>query len=193
MRIISGEFRGRRLSAPKGSTTRPTTDRVREALFSALTSLMGPQLGGGAVLDPFAGSGALALEAVSRGCVRATVIESDRRALITLSENVRALGADSRVRTLSGNAFSLAARGVAGGPFALILLDPPYTLDFAEVVSLLEDLGTAGSVEPGAVVTWEHAAGAVPPWPDGYSLRQRRAYGSTEIDIAVWEGGGAER
>ncbi len=188
VRIVSGRFRGRRLKTPKGDTTRPTTDRVKESVFSALSSLLGPDLGAGAVLDPFAGSGALGLEALSRGCERVTLIESDRRAQAVLKDNVALLGVEHCARIVTGDAFTLAGRGVSGGPFSLILLDPPYTLDQTAVACMLEMLAVAGAVSQGAVVTWEHAKGVDSPWPPGFVVLQRRAYGSTEVDIAVFEG-----
>jgi 16S rRNA (guanine966-N2)-methyltransferase len=188
MRIIAGKYRGRRIKSPKGQGTRPTTDRVRESLFSALASISGPDVGGGAALDLFAGSGALGLEALSRGCERATLVESHRAALSALQDNVAALDVGDRVRILRGDAFALAAHGIGGGPFALILLDPPYTLDQTAVARMLESLAVAGAIESGALVTWEHAAGSVMPWPPRFALQQRRKYGSTEVDIAVHEG-----
>jgi 16S rRNA (guanine966-N2)-methyltransferase len=161
---------------------------VRESLFSALGSLLGPGLGGGAVLDAFAGSGALGLEAVSRGCERATLVELDRAALAALRDNVTALDLSSTVRVVEGDVLGAAVKRIPGGPFALLLLDPPYTLDQTEVARLLEAMVAAGSLQHEAVVTWEHAAGADMPWPEGFRVLQRRRYGSTEIDIAVREG-----
>ncbi len=189
MRIIAGEFRGRRIDAPPGRGTRPTTDRVRESLFSALVSLLGPELGGGAVLDAFAGSGALGLEAVSRGASGAVLVERDRKALATCKSNVAALGVSDRVRVLGADVFSLAKAGIAGGPFALILLDAPYTLDQTALGGLLAELARAGNLEPGAAVTWEHAAGDTAAWPEGFEAVARKRYGTTEIEFAVWEGG----
>lgn len=185
MRVVGGAWRGRPIKAPKGQRTRPTTDRVREALFSLLAARLGGDLGGGRVLDAFAGSGALGLEALSRGVDHATFIEQDRLAAAALRENVTALGAKERARILIGDAFSLAGRGV-GGPFSLILLDPPYTLDPARVAAMLHVLAQSGSVEKGALVSWEHATGSEPSWPGGYALEVRKRYGSTEIDIGVY-------
>ncbi len=188
MRIVGGSMRGRTIRPPKGNATRPTTDRVREALFSALTSRMGSDLGGGAVLDVFAGSGALGLEALSRGASSSVFLERDRDALGALKRNIADLKVEDRCRIVVGDAFSLAERGV-GGPFALILLDPPYTLDPARLASLLVSLAARGGIEDGAVVTWEHARGYVPEWPEGFEIDARKKYGSTEIDIATYERG----
>lgn len=191
MRIVGGEWRGRAISAPKGDKTRPTTDRVREALFSALASRMGTDLGGGAVLDAFAGSGALGLEALSRGAGSATFVEQHRGALEALKTNVASLGAQGRARVIAGDVFALAERGF-GGRFALILLDPPYTLDPTKVGSVLSAIARSGGIEEGALVTWEHAKGYEPLWPAGYLPEARKRYGSTEIDIATYERGAGQ-
>jgi 16S rRNA (guanine966-N2)-methyltransferase len=105
-----------------------------------------------------------------------------------LRDNVALLGVESSVRIVAGDAFALAARGVSGGPFSLILLDPPYTLDQTAVAGMLEKLAAVGAISNGAVVTWEHSKGTDSPWPAGFDLQQRRTYGSIEVDIAVFEG-----
>lgn len=189
MRIVAGRFRGRLLSAPKGTETRPTTDRVREALMSSLASLLGPDLGGGRALDAFAGSGALGLEALSRGVERVTFVEKHRGALSALGDNVAALGVNGECRIVAGDAFSLAARGALAGPFALILLDPPYRLDQSEVAGLLASLASQGAVSDEAHVVWEHAAGTPAPWPEGFSPVVTKTYGDTAVEIAVYEEG----
>ena len=190
MRIVAGEFRGRRLVAPKGEATRPTTDRVREALFSALTSLLGPALGGGPTLDAFAGSGALGLEALSRGVASVTFVDTDRNALAALNTNIATLGAQPRTLVVAGDSRLLAARGrVPGGPFALLLLDPPYRLDAGEVARLVSELTAHALLEDGATVVYEHATGALPQWPAGVSEVVRKRYGSTEVDVARYERG----
>lgn len=190
MRIITGRFRGRRISAPDGTDTRPTSDRVRESLFSSLASLLGPDLGGGAVLDAFAGSGALAIEALSRGCRSATLVESDRSALVSIRSNVELLDLVAETRIVAGDCMALAERGsLPGGPFALILLDPPYRLPSTEVVSFVSALGGHDLLESGAVIVLEHAARAEVEWPVEFELHARKRYGTTEIDIVVYERG----
>ena len=190
MRIVAGEFRGRRLTAPKGDTTRPTTDRVREALFSAMTSIAGPDLGGGAALDLFAGSGALGLEALSRGSQSATLVDKDRAALAAIRANVEALGVAARVRVVSGNAEQLALRGaLPGGPFALLLLDPPYRLDGGSVGRLLEALAGHDLLVVGALVVYEHARGVSLAWPAGFDETSAKRYGDTEAQIAIFRKG----
>ena len=190
MRIITGRFRGRKIQAPTGTDTRPTSDRVRESLFSSLTSLLGPDLGGGAVLDAFSGSGALAIEALSRGCRSATLVETDRHALTTIRANVEHLDLAGEARIVAGDALTLAERGsLPGGPFALILLDPPYRLPSTEITSFVLALGAHDLLESGAVIVLEHAAHADVEWPEEFELHARKRYGTTEIDIVVYERG----
>jgi 16S rRNA (guanine966-N2)-methyltransferase len=121
MRIIAGQWRGRIIDAPPGVSTRPTADRVRETLFSMLASRLGSfeEL---RVADLFAGSGALGLEALSRGAASATFVEADRVAAGLIRRNVEKLGAADRVRVIAGSALSLPR----SGPFDLIFADPPY-------------------------------------------------------------------
>jgi 16S rRNA (guanine966-N2)-methyltransferase len=186
MRIVAGEWGGRRIEAPKGRETRPTSDRVREALFGSLGSLLGPALAGARVLDAFAGTGALGLEALSRGASAATFVESDRAARAALTANATALAAGARANIVAGDAFKLAPLGgLPGGPFGLILLDPPYRIDTACVRQLLEDLVTGGALHEGAVVAWEHASDMDTSWPEGFDVRTEKRYGSTALDIAV--------
>jgi 16S rRNA (guanine966-N2)-methyltransferase len=189
MRIVAGEWRGRPIGSPAGHKTRPTTDRVREALFSTLGSLLGEGLGGGGVLDAFAGSGALGLEALSRGGERAVFVERDRKALSALRANIEKLGAKARASVLVGDAFVLAARGALTGPFALILLDPPYTLDPASVRKLLETLDAAGAVRDGAIASWERSTSRETDWPTGWDVVTVKRYGDTAVEIAVFERG----
>jgi len=190
MRVIAGSYRGRTLLAPKGEGTRPTTDRVRESLFSALTSLCGPELGGGAVLDPFAGSGALGIEALSRGCTRATFVELDRAAVRIVEENVASVNARSVSKVILGDAVDLACRGrLEGGPFSLLLLDPPYRLAWCDIEGLTSALVDADLLVDGAVITYEYARGTVAEWPGGFDLVRRKRYGTTGIDIVIYERG----
>jgi 16S rRNA (guanine966-N2)-methyltransferase len=190
MRIVAGKYRGRTIRAPKGDETRPTTDRVREALFSALASILGAGLGGGRVLDAFAGSGALGIEALSRGCASATFVETGREAARALRENLDALGAGAQARLVRGDVLSLAERGVVpGGPFALLLLDPPYRLAWSDIEGLTSALARCGQLEDGAVIVYEHASESLAEWPSGFDLITRKKYGSTGIDIVAYEKG----
>ena len=121
MRIIAGEWRGRLIEAPPGRATRPTADRVRETLFSMLTSRLG-SFDDLAVADLFAGSGALGFEALSRGAAAATFVEQDPKAVAAIRRNADRLGGAQRVRILGGSALALPP----AGPFDLVFADPPY-------------------------------------------------------------------
>jgi len=161
---------------------------VREAVFSALAALSGADLGGGPVLDAFAGSGALGLEALSRGAGPVTFLETSRAAVSTLRDNIDSLGVTDSCRVIRGDAFSLARRGVAGGPFALLLLDPPYTLDQSAVAALVGALAASGSLARGCHVVWEHSADKAATWPPGFEELADKRYGTTRVGIAVHEG-----
>jgi 16S rRNA (guanine966-N2)-methyltransferase len=190
MRIVSGRFRGRVLRAPAGDTTRPTTDRVREAVFSAIASIAGGDLGGGTVLDAFAGSGALGLEALSRGCSHAVFAEQDRQAIEAIRDTIAAFDIASETTVLTGDVFFLAERDrLAGAPYSLLLLDPPYRLDAARVAWLVATLAENGQLEEGAVVVWEHSRHTTVEWPEGFSAYKCKRYGTTEVDIAVFSRG----
>jgi len=154
VRIVAGAFSGRRLRAVPGHGTRPTADRVREALFSRLDSRYGIE--GRSVLDVFAGTGALALEALSRGAARAVCIEVGRGAMETLRANVRELGLASRVRVM-GDDFrrSLGVLAREGRRFDGVFVDPPYDLGLA--VEALEALAGHGLVAPGGWVSVERS------------------------------------
>ena len=179
MRIIAGTHRGRRIAAPAGDATRPTSDRVREALFSILGPLEGVD-----VLDLFAGSGALGLEALSRGAASATLVERARPAVACIRANVAALGMEDRARVVPRDWRSaLAAERAAGRAFGLCLLDPPYSLTHrveAQLEALLAPLVAA----PGIVVI-EHSAARPPPEPSGLEIVSRtdRIYGDTALSV----------
>ena len=190
MRIVAGKFRGRVLKAPAGETTRPTTDRVREAVFSAIASIAGSDLGGGTALDAFAGSGALGLEALSRGCSHVVFAEQDRGALGTIRDNIATFGARDETSVVTGDVIVVAEHGgLPHQPYSLLLLDPPYRLDAARVASLVANLAENGQLEDGAVVVWEHGLRADIEWPEGFSACKRKRYGTTEVDIAVFARG----
>jgi len=187
MRIIAGAARGRRLVAPAGDTVRPTADRVREALFSSL----GERVVGASVLDAFAGSGALGLEARSRGAAHVTLVEQDRRALDVLRRNVAAVSLDA-VDVVAGDVVRLLRdRRLPGAPFDLVLLDPSYALAEVPLAALLADL--VPSLAEGAEVVVERAAGApAPTWAPGLEPTDVRRYGSTRLHRAVRDLGGTD-
>lgn len=147
MRIIAGAWRGRTLVTPKGDDTRPTADRTREALFSMLTSRLG-SFEGLRVADLFAGTGALGLEALSRGAAHCTFVEQDRLALEALKANMAKLGANGDVR--AGSALAL---GHAVQAFDLILMDPPYMTDAGSVA--LDKLARQGWIAPATLISIE--------------------------------------
>ncbi len=188
MRVIAGSLRGRRLLAPSGSGTRPTTDRVREALFSVLEARGALDGDDVRVLDPFAGSGALGIEALSRGASHATFIELDRAAVRILRTNIEDLGVGERSRVLQADVLAV-NQAALDGPFALILLDPPYRLDLARVSDLLAGLAARGSVTRGAFVSWEHSAQTEAEWPEGFEQVATKRYGTAALDVAVYERG----
>lgn len=180
-RIVAGEAGGRRLAVPPGDGVRPTSDRVKESVFSAL----GPgRLVGTRVLDLYAGSGALALEALSRGAAEALLVERDPAAARAIRTNIETLGfADRAVLRVA------AVAAVLGGPppverFDLALLDPPYGLPAGEIEAALRLL-VEHWVGPGATVVVERAAGSPPlPWPDGWGSTWDRCYGDTLVLFA---------
>jgi 16S rRNA (guanine966-N2)-methyltransferase len=179
MRIIAGDWGGRRIKAPGGRTVRPTTDRVREAWMSA----MGGRLDGLTVLDLFAGSGALGLEALSRGARHATFVELAKESLRSLEGNVRTLNAGPRTTVVKGDALKYLQR-LTPGAFDLVLADPPY--DEGHVAALFERFAEV----PFARELWvEHRTGE--PVPGVPGLRQRR-YGDTTLSSVAVDATGAE-
>ncbi|GAC1332056.1 MAG: 16S rRNA (guanine(966)-N(2))-methyltransferase RsmD [Mycobacteriales bacterium] len=178
-RIIAGTAGGRRLAVPPGSATRPTADRVREALFSSVTSALG-DLTGTRVLDLYAGSGALGLEALSRGAGHAMLVESDARAVSTLRANAATLGlAGAEVRA------DRVERVVAAAPaqaYDLVLADPPYRLADATVDDVLAALVGNGWLRVGALVVLERTSrGSGPNWPPGLAAEFTRRYGAATL------------
>lgn len=189
MRIVGGALKGRRLSAPKGESTRPTSDRVREAVMSSLTDRLGPALGGGPVLDLFAGSGALGLEALSRGASRAVFVERDRGAVRCIEENATALGVRDRVTIVGCDALTNAwKRAASYGPFTLLFCDPPYRIDQSAVARVLGSLGATGAVAEGAALAWEHGAGGSVPEPRGFAQERTYRYGDTAVTLLRYYG-----
>lgn len=174
MRIIAGAWRGRRLEAPAGQATRPTSDRAREALFSMLQSRLGT-FEGLAVADLFAGTGALGFEALSRGSAHCTFYETDRDAITALKRNAVTLGAADRTDIRPQDA----AR-VAGGPYHLVLLDPPYAS--GKAATALANLAAGGILAPGALVSIETAR-AETIGADGLEILAERTYGKAKITL----------
>ena len=184
MRIVGGSLGGRVLRAPAGRATRPTSEKVREAMFGILekgTPSAGGlgDLTGAQVLDLFAGSGALGIEALSRGAAHATFVDSSKPALAILRDNLRALGLDDRATVLHGDAVALAARHVPPEPWRLVLVDPPYRSDAAA-----RAVAALGHLAPEAVIVIEHDRRNAPPEKLGSLLRtDERRYGDTMISF----------
>ena len=178
LHVVAGDAKGTRLVAPPGA--RPTTGRVREALFSALGDVAGS-----VVLELYAGSGALAVEALSRGAARAVLVDSDRRAVDASTTNLEATRTIERARVLASTVASLLARRpLAEAPFDLVLLDPPYDAPADEVGEVLRALGSPGWLGPGARVVVERPARASSLLlPVAWEMAWQRKYGDTLVVV----------
>ncbi|HEU4532642.1 MAG TPA: 16S rRNA (guanine(966)-N(2))-methyltransferase RsmD, partial [Polyangiaceae bacterium] len=177
MRIVAGSLGGRSLRAPRGHGTRPTPDRVREALFSCL----GP-LDGARVLDLYAGTGALGLEALSRGAARAVFVESAAAALAVLRGNVADLGLADRALVVGRPVERARAALEPEGPFDLVVADPPYEMvRTGAAPRALGPLLAGGLLDAGARVVLEHASADAPPELPPLACYDRRRYGDTSL------------
>ena len=164
-----------------GRGTRPTADRVRESLFNLLAARI--EFAGLHVLDLYAGSGALGLEALSRGAASAVFVESDAKAAAAITQNIAALGVRG-ARLRRGTVAAVLAAGTRQ-PVNLVLADPPYEVDDAQVADMLVLLDTQGWTKPGTVAVVERSArGPQIDWPDGWSPWGARRYGDTRIELA---------
>lgn len=188
MRVVAGAHGGRRLRVPPGRGTRPTPERVREAVFSTL----GDTVEGAVVLDLFAGTGALGIEALSRGAASATFVERNRRVIPLLRTNLSTLGLDAEVHAITVERFvdRAAARGCTT-PFDLVVCDPPYDLPTAVLSTMLDRLAAAGCLRDGATVVAERArrSDAEPPRAEGFTPTARRTYGDTVVHYLRWNPG----
>jgi 16S rRNA (guanine966-N2)-methyltransferase len=176
MRIVGGEFRGRPLAAPHGNAIRPTTDRAREALFNVLAHGYPDKLAGARVLDLFAGTGALGLEAISRGASHCLFIEESAEGRGLIRENVEALGLQGRTKIFRRDATALGSAGTIQ-PFDLVLADPPYGRGLGE--KALESAARGGWLNPGALCVVEERADAPFGIGNAFVLAQTRNYGDT--------------
>jgi 16S rRNA (guanine966-N2)-methyltransferase len=183
-RIIAGTAGGRRLAVPAGQGTRPTSDRAREGLFGTITAIRGT-LQGAMVLDLYAGSGAVGLEALSRGAADVLLIEADAVAVRVIRDNIAALGL-AGARVLAGRVDRALARGPGTGPPRdVVFADPPYAAADAEVSAVLSALLAGGWLAPAAVVVVERATRSGPQqWPAGYAADRARRYG----EATLWYG-----
>jgi 16S rRNA (guanine966-N2)-methyltransferase len=182
VRIVGGSLRGRRLTAPPGHAIRPTSDRAREALFNILqhSLLMATPLAGAAMLDLFAGTGAVACEALSRGAAHATLVDRDAAALAIARANLAALGLADRTTVLQADATRLTR---APCPAAFAYLDPPYRSGLA--APALASLATGGWLAPGGLAVVELAAREAFAPPDRFVLRDERHYGAARLMFLV--------
>lgn len=186
-RVIAGEAGGRRLAVPDGRETRPTSDRAREGLFATVASIAGP-LTGARVLDLYAGSGAVGLEALSRGAGHVLLVESGARAANVIRRNIEAIGLPGAA-VLTDRVERVLARGPdqapGGGRYDMVFADPPYALADAEVSRVLSLLTAQAWLAPGALVIVERATRSEPVgWPDGFEPDRARRYG----EATFWYG-----
>lgn len=182
-RIVAGVAGGRRLRVPPAGT-RPTSDRVREALFSSLDARM--EFAGVRVLDLYAGSGALALEALSRGAAFALLVESDRRAAQVVRANIAELGLEG-AQLRVGSVGAVLAQGGAGA-FDLVFADPPYDLDTDILAAEVAELATGGWLTDGALIVVERSARSPEiSWPEPFIALPSRRYGETRLEFAEFE------
>ncbi|HEX5062835.1 MAG TPA: 16S rRNA (guanine(966)-N(2))-methyltransferase RsmD [Kofleriaceae bacterium] len=174
MRIVGGSHGGRVLRAPHGAATRPTSEKVRQAIFNILPDVEGMQ-----VLDMFAGSGALGIEALSRGAAHVTFIDQAKPALSAVRENLKDLDLEARATVLAGDAVTLAARHVPASPWQLVFIDPPYRSDLA-----VRAVQTLAHLAPDAMIVIEHDRRNAPPDELRSLVRtDQRRYGDTLVSF----------
>lgn len=178
MRIVGGRDRGRHLQSPKSQAIRPTSDRLRESLFNILMHAYGDPIRDARVLDLFAGTGALGLEALSRGAAFVLFVDDGVEARALLRENVDALGAGGKSRVFRRDATRLGPAHPIE-PFSLVFLDPPYGKGLGEQ-ALISARG-GGWLAPDALIVVEEASSAKFKAPDGFEELERREYGETEL------------
>lgn len=188
-RIIAGAARGRLLATTPGRSTRPTADRTREGLFGTVTSILG-DLDGAAVLDLYAGSGAVGLEALSRGATDVLLVESDGRAARVIRENIETVGLPG-ARLVTDTVQRALARGPdAARPRDFVFADPPYAVGADELAGVLAGLAATGWLSPGALVVIERSTRSGPvTWPSGYLSERSRRYGEATLWYGLAAGG----
>ena len=175
MRIIAGTNKGRNLKAPKWEGLRPTSDKLRETLFNILA----PRIAGARVLDVFAGTGAVALEALSRGAAAATCVESDRRAATLIEENAALCGEQNRCAIIRDVVERALRRPLPGAPFDIIVLDPPY--EYPTLADAVTQAGTQRAAD--GIVVLEHASRVTPPAPAGLALTRTVKSGDSALSF----------
>jgi 16S rRNA (guanine966-N2)-methyltransferase len=187
MRVTGGEAKGKTLRTLKGAETRPTADQVRKAIFD----ILGPQTEGARVLDLFAGSGALGIEALSRGAAEAVFVESSREACALIAANLAETGYRGEGLVRRSDVDRFLSRG-PDQPFDLAFLDPPYARGLGFVARMLGKLGSrastvdrrSGWIRAGGAVIVESVAGRI-QWPEGFRQTRVRPFGRTQVSVAV--------
>jgi 16S rRNA (guanine966-N2)-methyltransferase len=181
MRIVSGQFRGKAIAAPPGEATRPTSDRARQAVFNILEhAAWAPALHGARVIDVFAGSGALGLEALSRGASFCLFVETDDAARGAIRENIDAMHLFGVTRVHRRDATDLGPRPAsAGAPFDIAFLDPPYAQGLGE--KAVAELRAGGWLAPGAILMFERGRGEADPALEGFEQIDARDYGAARV------------
>lgn len=181
MRIVSGQYRGKAIVAPPGDATRPTSDRARQAVFNILEhAAWAPELNGARVIDMFAGSGALGLEALSRGAGFCLFVETDDAARGAIRENIDAMHLFGVTRVHRRDATDLGPRPAsAGTPFDIAFLDPPYAKGLGE--KAVAELRAHGWLAPGAILMFERGRGEVDPVLEGFEQIDARDYGAARV------------
>lgn len=184
MRIVGGIWRNRTFEAPKGRDTRPTTDRMREAIASMILSAQGLDISDCAVLDAFAGSGGMGLELLSRGAKSCTFCERDRKTSVLVRNNCERLGAQRHTwKVLCGDTLRLASRALWGSPFSVLLLDPPYAMPASEVARLINQLRDGAQLDDGCLVVYERSRQGDELLLEEFTPIKSRAMASSCIDL----------
>ena len=178
MRIVAGKFRGKQLSSPEDDSIRPTADRVRESVFNILASRFGPNFDGLRVLDLFAGTGALGLEALSRGASNVVFVDTGAEARGLIRDHIEAFGAGGVAKLLRRDATSLGPAGTMG-PVGLVFLDPPYGKGLGE--QALVSLKAGGWLKPETLLVLEESSETILSLPEGFTLDDRREYGAAAV------------
>ena len=180
MRIVAGKFRGKQLSSPEDDSIRPTADRVRESMFNILASRLGPSFDGLRVLDLFAGTGALGLEALSRGAANVVFVDTGAEARGLIRDHIEAFGAGGVAKLLRRDATALGPAGTMG-PVDLVFLDPPYGMGLGE--KALASLRAGGWLKQDTLLVLEDGSDVTVNLPDGFTLEDRREYGAAAVHL----------
>jgi 16S rRNA (guanine966-N2)-methyltransferase len=180
VRIVAGKFRGKQLLSPEDASIRPTADRVRESIFNILSSRLGPNFDGLRVLDLFAGTGAMGLEALSRGAASVVFVDTGAEARGLIRDHIEAFGAGGVAKLLRRDATALGRAGTMG-PVDLIFLDPPYGKGLGE--QALRTLSEGGWLKPETLLVLEESSDATIALPPGFTVDDRREYGAAAVHI----------